>query len=79
VPSWHPIYRNSYSLERLAEQAIRETPVGLWDAQSGGRLATQDVARATFASRPSTAGSSHRQRLHSRNGAIWTTTAPVDR
>jgi hypothetical protein len=32
VPSWHPIYRNSYSLERLAEQSMRETPVGLWDA-----------------------------------------------
>jgi Eco57I restriction-modification methylase len=32
VPSWHPIYRGSYSLERLAEQAILQTPVGLWDA-----------------------------------------------
>ena len=32
VPSWHPIYRSSYSLERLAERAIRGTPVGLWDA-----------------------------------------------
>jgi Eco57I restriction-modification methylase len=32
VPSWHPIYRSSYSLERLAERAILGTPVGLWDA-----------------------------------------------
>jgi hypothetical protein len=32
VPSWHPIYRNSYSLEHLSEQAISQTPVGLWDA-----------------------------------------------
>src|SRR5262249_9038641 len=31
VPSWHRIYRHSYSLERLAEQANR-TAVGLWDA-----------------------------------------------
>ena len=32
VPSWHPVYRSSYSLERLAERAIRGRPVGLWDA-----------------------------------------------
>ena len=31
VPSWHPIYRSSYSLERLSEQALGRTPVGLWD------------------------------------------------
>ena len=31
VPSWHPLYRGSYSLERLSEQAIGRTPVGLWD------------------------------------------------
>jgi Eco57I restriction-modification methylase len=32
VPSWHPIYRSSYSLERLSEQAMDRTPIGLWDA-----------------------------------------------
>ena len=32
VPSWHPIYRSSYSLERLADEAGRHAPVGLWDA-----------------------------------------------
>jgi len=32
VPSWHPIYRGSYSLEHLSEQAISQTSVGLWDA-----------------------------------------------
>jgi hypothetical protein len=40
VPSWHPIYRSSYSLERLSEQAIDRTPVGLWDAlRAAARLA----------------------------------------
>src|SRR5262249_57501474 len=40
VPSWHPIYRSSYSLERLAERAIDRTPVGLWDAlRAAARLA----------------------------------------
>jgi hypothetical protein len=32
VPSWHPTYRSSYSLERLSERASRQESVGLWDA-----------------------------------------------
>lgn len=32
VPLWHPVYRDSYSLETLREGAIRRSSVGLWDA-----------------------------------------------
>ena len=32
VPAWHPIYRSSYSLERLVEQCLQQTPLGLWEA-----------------------------------------------
>ena len=34
VPSWHPIYRSSYSLERLSEQALRADASGIvgWTA-----------------------------------------------
>lgn len=32
VPLWHPVYRNSYSLEVLRDAAVRGSSVGLWDA-----------------------------------------------
>ena len=32
VPSWHPIYRNSYSLEGLRDVVIQGSTIGLWDA-----------------------------------------------
>jgi len=33
VPLWHPVYRESYSIEALREAAERQPPVpGLWDA-----------------------------------------------
>ena len=32
VPSWHPVYRSSYSLETLRNDALRGSSLGLWDA-----------------------------------------------
>jgi hypothetical protein len=32
VPSWHPVYRESYSLETLRNSALRGASTGLWDA-----------------------------------------------
>ena len=31
VPLWHPLYRGSYSLERLRDRALERSTVGLWD------------------------------------------------
>jgi hypothetical protein len=47
VPVWHPVYRESYSLETLRAEVERSrTPTGLWDAlRAIGRAA----ARATCA------------------------------
>jgi hypothetical protein len=40
VPLWHPVYRESYSLERLRESALRSSSAGLWEAlQAISRLA----------------------------------------
>jgi hypothetical protein len=32
VPLWHPVYRESYSLESLRDQAVGGTAAGIWDA-----------------------------------------------
>ncbi|MGE3959099.1 MAG: N-6 DNA methylase [Vicinamibacterales bacterium] len=32
VPSWHPVYRESYSLDGLCDAALEKETVGLWDA-----------------------------------------------
>lgn len=32
VPSWHPVYRHSYSLETLRDDAMRGSQTGLWEA-----------------------------------------------
>lgn len=40
VPLWHPVYRESYSLEALCRAAARGPALGLWDAlRAVGRLA----------------------------------------
>jgi hypothetical protein len=40
VPLWHPVYRESYSLEVLCDDAGRQRSTGLWDAlRALGRLA----------------------------------------
>ena len=40
VPLWHPVYRESYSIEALRDAAERTRPAGLWDAlRAIGRLA----------------------------------------
>ena len=38
VPLWHPLYRDSYSVQALREAALRPDSVGLWD---GLRAATR--------------------------------------
>lgn len=40
VPLWHPVYRESYSIDALREAALRRDAVGLWDAmRASSRLA----------------------------------------
>ena len=47
VPMWHPVYRESYSLESLCEIAARgPTPAGLWDALRAVSRIAQSGCRA---------------------------------
>jgi hypothetical protein len=40
VPLWHPVYRESYSIDALREAALKREAVGLWDAmRASSRLA----------------------------------------
>jgi hypothetical protein len=40
VPLWHPVYRDSYSIQSLREASLRARAVGLWDAlRAASRMA----------------------------------------
>ena len=75
VPLWHPVYRESYSLEALRDgrRAGRRAP-GLWDAlRAIARLAHAGCRAGDLRVRRSTAGCSRRRGRRSPSAATWTT------